>query len=145
MKQVWISLWFFAVIPIILIPSVFALSQEPAGELYEAGLFKKEADGDLEGAIQLFLKVIMEYPEDRDIGAKAQLQIGICYEKLRVKDASEAYQKVIDNYPGQEPEVTLARARLAALGYPVSPGMVVRERLTDVLHLGVGAEIVPQR
>ncbi|MCK4819529.1 tetratricopeptide repeat protein, partial [bacterium] len=92
-----------------------ALSQESAGELYEAALFKKEAEGDLQGAIQLFLKIITEYPENSNMAAKAQLQMGICYEKLGLRKARNAYQKVIDNYPGQTEEVRKAKEKLAVL------------------------------
>ena len=115
MKRVRLFLWFFVVTSIMFVPLREALSQESAGEVYEAGIFKKEGDGDLEGAIQLFLKVITEYPEDKQTGAKAQLQIGICYEKLRIRDALEAYQKVVDNYPEQQREVAIAKEGIARL------------------------------
>jgi Tol biopolymer transport system component len=115
MKRARIFLWFLVVTSTMFVPLREALSQESAGELYEAGLFKKEADGDLEGAIELFLKVITEYPEDKQTGAKAQLQIGICYEKLRARDALEAYQRVVDNYPEQQREVAIAKEGIARL------------------------------
>ena len=59
-----------------------ALSQQSAEEFYQAALLKKEAEGDLNGAIQLFQKVITTYPENTAIAAKAQLQVGLCYKKL---------------------------------------------------------------
>jgi hypothetical protein len=117
MNRAKIFLWCFLVILIIffIAPSQEALSQESAEQLYEAALFKKEAEGDLEGAIQLFQKIIAQYPENRKMSAKAQLQIGKCLEKLGLKEASTAYQKVIDNYPGQEEEVREARENLSLL------------------------------
>jgi len=90
-----------------------ALSQESAEQLYEAALFKKEADGDLQGAVQLFLKIITDFPDNRKIAAKAQLQIGICYEKLGLKQAQKAFQEVIDKYPEQTGEVKVAREKLS--------------------------------
>ncbi len=92
-----------------------ALSQESAEELYEAALFKKEAEGDLQGAIQLFLKIITKFPENRKMAAKAQLHIGLCFEKLGLKEAQNAFQKVIDNYPDRQEEVAIAKERIAAL------------------------------
>jgi hypothetical protein len=75
----------------LLIPLQEAFSQESADELYEAAVFKKEAEGDLQGAIQIFLKVIAKFPENRKVAAKAQLQIGICYEKLGLGEAQKAW------------------------------------------------------
>jgi len=92
-----------------------AFPQESAEQLYEEAIFKKEVDGDLEGAIQLFLKIFASFPEERELGAKAQLQIGMCYEKLGLDQAFKAYQKVVDDYPEQKEEVRLAREKIAIL------------------------------
>jgi Tol biopolymer transport system component len=96
-------------------PLKHAFSQESAEELYEAAIFKKDAEGDLQGAIQLFLKVIAKFPENRKVAAKAQFQIGICYEKLGLKEAEKAFQKVIDNYPEQADAVKMAKEKLSVL------------------------------
>jgi Tol biopolymer transport system component len=109
----WVFLTFLAVI--LLVSFQHALSQESAEELYEAAVFKKESDGDLNGAIQILLRLIKEFPENRKIAAKAQLQIGICYEKLGMTEALKAYQSVLNNYPNQAEEVNLAREKLASL------------------------------
>ncbi|MCK4645277.1 MAG: PD40 domain-containing protein [Candidatus Aminicenantes bacterium] len=92
-----------------------ALSQESAEQLYEAALFKKEAEGNLEGAIEIFRKIIAEFPENRKIAAKAQLQIGLCYEKLGLKEAQKAFQNVVDNYPEQTEMVNVAKQKLSRL------------------------------
>jgi Tol biopolymer transport system component len=112
-----IFLWLLGLVltAFFLVPMQEALSQESADELYEAAVFKKEAEGDLEGAIQIFLKVIAKFPESRKVAAKAQLQIGICYEKLGTKEAEKAFQKVIDNYPEQSEAVSEAKEKLAFL------------------------------
>ena len=90
-------------------------SQETAEGLYEAALLKKEAIGDLQGAIQLFQKILKQFPEKRDIAAKAQFQIGACYEKLGTAEAVKAYELVLKNYADQPDLVAAARERLAAL------------------------------
>ena len=92
-----------------------ALSQESAEQLYEAALFKKEAEGDLEGAIKILQKIIAEFPENRTMAAKAQFQIGLCYEKLGLKEAQKAFQKVVDNYPEQTEMVNVAKQKLSRL------------------------------
>ncbi len=95
-----------------------ALPQQSAEQLYEAALLKKNADGDLEGAIEIFRQILARFPEERNVAAKAQLQVGICYEKLgqkRTKLAQEAFQKVLDNYPGQTEVVKIAKEKLSVL------------------------------
>lgn len=117
MRRIKISILGLVILWIIFsfIPLKNALAQESAEELYEAAIFKKDAEGDLQGAIQLFLKVITKFPENRKAAAKAQLQIGICYEKLGLKEAEKAFQKVIDNYPEQAEAVKMAQEKLSVL------------------------------
>jgi Tol biopolymer transport system component len=95
-----------------------ASAQQSAEEMYEAAIFKKDADGDMEGAIRIFREIVDRFPNNVDISAKAQLQIGICYEKLgqkNTKQAQEAFQKVIDNFPTQSAEVKIAREKLSII------------------------------
>jgi len=93
-----------------------ALPQQSAEQLYEAALLKKNADGDLEGAIEIFRQIVARFPKERTVAAKAQLQIGMCYEKLgqeKTNLAQEAFQKVLDNYPGQIEVVKIAKEKLS--------------------------------
>ncbi len=90
-------------------------AQQSAEELYEAAILKKEADGDLEGAVKLFREILASFPDNRGIAAKAQLQIGMCHEKLGFEEALKAYKLVLKNYGDQAEAVSIARARLAAL------------------------------
>jgi Tol biopolymer transport system component len=117
MRRMKISIWVIVFLWIIFffIPPKDARSQESAEQLYEAAIFKKDTEGDLQGAVQLFLKVITKFPENRKVAAKAQLQVGICYEKLGLKDAQKAFQKVIDNYPEQADAVKMAQEKLDIL------------------------------
>jgi len=98
--------------------TVDALPQQSAEELFEAAVFKKDADGDLDGAIKIFSKILSQFPESKQIAAKAQLNIGLCYEKLGRQNATQAlqaFQKVIDNYPEQSEAVKAAREKLALI------------------------------
>jgi len=99
----------------LLLISNTASSQQTAGELFEKALYVEEAQGDLEKAIELYQKILKQFPENREIAAKAQLHIGICYEKLGLKKAQNAFQKVIDNFPERQEEVAIAKERIAAL------------------------------
>ncbi len=91
------------------------LGQRSVEELYESAVFEKESEGNLEAAIKLFQEIISRFPESRKVAAKAQLQIGICYEKLGLGEAQKAYQKVIESYPEQTEAVKIAKEKLAFL------------------------------
>jgi len=83
--------------------------------LFEKAKFTMETKGDLTGAINLFNDIIKKYPKEREYAAKSQLYIGLCYEKLGVKEAQKAYQKVVNSYPEQTEAVKAARDKLSAL------------------------------
>ncbi len=86
-------------------------------DLFQKALAKERAEGNLEEAIALYQKVIDE-TKDESLAAKAQLRIGICFEKLgkeKAKLAQEAFRKVVDNYPKQVQEVKVAREKLSSL------------------------------
>lgn len=90
-------------------------SQQTAGELFEKALYLEEAKGDLQKAIDLYQNILEQFPENREIAAKAQLHIGLCYEKLGLKEAPKAYQKVVDEYPEQKEAVKIAKEKLSVL------------------------------
>jgi len=69
----------------------------------------------LQKAIALYKRVIDEFPKNRDIAAKALLQIGQCQEKLGNLEARKSYEQLLRDYPDQAEPVAAARARLAAL------------------------------
>ncbi|MCJ7580868.1 MAG: tetratricopeptide repeat protein [Candidatus Aminicenantes bacterium] len=91
------------------------LGQQSVDELYESAVFEKESEGDLEAAIKLFQEIISRFPESRKVAAKAQLQIGMCYEMLGLKEAQKAYKDVVTNYPEQAEAVRMAREKLSRL------------------------------
>jgi Tol biopolymer transport system component len=100
---------------IVLLFLSFASSATQNGyDLFQKALAKERGEGNLEEAIALYKKVVAE-TKDESLAAKAQLRIGICYEKLGMKEARKAFQKVIDNYPGQTETVKVAKEKLALL------------------------------
>jgi Tol biopolymer transport system component len=95
-----------------------ARQADDPGVLLRAAIEKEEVEGDLQGAIELYKQIIAKYRENRAIAAKAQLRIGMCYEKLgqkKAKLAQEAFQKVISEYPGQRDIVKMAQEKLSSL------------------------------
>ena len=91
-----------------------SLALQNGYDLFQKALTKEHAEGNLEEAIALYHKVIEE-SKDESLAAKAQLRIGICYEKLGKQEAEKAYQKVIDNYPQQLDSVNVAKKKLSNL------------------------------
>ena len=89
--------------------------QESAKELFERALYLEETKGDLERAIEVYNRVVKEFPDERVTAANAQLHIGICFEKLGKTEAINAYQQVLNIYAVQAKQVAAARARLVAL------------------------------
>jgi Tol biopolymer transport system component len=89
--------------------------QQTAGELFEKALYVEEGQGDLQKAIGLYQDIVKRFPESREVAAKAQLHIGLCYEKLGLKEAEKAFQKVISDFPDQVEAVKTAREKLTLL------------------------------
>ena len=85
------------------------------GVLLRAAIEREEVDGDLQGAIDIYKQIITKHGDHRAIAAKAQLHIGLCYEKLGLKEAQKAFQNVIDNYPEQSESVKAAQEKLSLL------------------------------
>ena len=77
--------------------------------LFEKAKFTMETKGDLSGAIKLLNEIVKKYPDETEYAAKSQLYIGLCYEKLGLKEAQKAFQKVVDNYPDQTVAVNVAK------------------------------------
>jgi Tol biopolymer transport system component len=98
-----------------LILNAYLSAQQTAGELFQTALYMEEAEGDLQKAIELYRKILEQFPEEREVAVKAQLHIGLCYEKLGLKEAREAFEKVVENFPEQEEEVRIARQKLGRL------------------------------
>jgi len=89
--------------------------QQSAEQLFQSGLYKEEVEGDLHGAIQIHESILKEFPGNRSITAKALLQMGLCYEKLGVAGAQEAYRRLVQEFGDQPGVVQIARNRLEQL------------------------------
>ncbi|MGD2120430.1 MAG: tetratricopeptide repeat protein [Gemmatimonadota bacterium] len=101
---------------LILLTSASAgVGQETPQDRLQAGIYAEEVQGNLEEAITIYRSILRDYPENRAVGAKAQLHIGLCLEILGLNEAREAYQRVVEDYGEHREEVALARERLASL------------------------------
>lgn len=88
---------------------------QTANEQFAKATQLEEVKGELETAIEVYQTIIDKFSENRSIAAKAQLHIGLCYEKLGLKQAQKAYREVVNKYPDQQGEVTMAKERLSRL------------------------------
>src|SRR5579859_3827110 len=84
-------------------------------DLFQKALVKERAEGDLKGAIPMFQRVVSEAGANRELAAKALVEMGGCYEKLGQGEAQKAYERVLRDFADQSAEATEARTRLAAL------------------------------
>ena len=117
-------------------------AQQAADQLYEKALYLEEAKGQLQDAINIYNKIVETRDADQSVKAKALLHMGLCYEKLGMKEATKAYQRLVNTFPNQTEMVALANARLAALGGPGGErGLVTRRVLTDAS--GVDGVLTP--
>lgn len=104
----------FLVVLILLAAIGKSSAPQTSYDVFQKALVKEKAEGNLEEAIVLFQKVV-DKGDDESLAAQAQLHIGMCYEKLGLTKAREAYQKVIDRYPRQAEVVKAAKEKLALL------------------------------
>jgi Tol biopolymer transport system component len=100
-----------------------AQQADDPGVLLRAAIEKEEVEGDLQGAIDLYKKIIAKYGGNRSIASKAQLHIGFCYEKLGQAEAIKAYELVLKNYPDQSEVAStkIFEGALAAMSQSLSP------------------------
>jgi Tol biopolymer transport system component len=109
------KLFVFIVFILILAFASSASIQQSAEQLYQSGIYKEEVEGQLEKAIEIYQTIVKQFPGNREIAAKAQLHIGLCYEKLGLKEALKAFQKVVENYPEQAEAVKTAKEKLSLI------------------------------
>jgi len=99
-------------------PAIWAQS---ASDLMEQGVYSEETKGDLTGAVQLYQKVIAQAKEDRELAARAQYHLGVCFYKQNdFTDADTAFCAVVKDYSDQKDIAALARKYLAA-AHPLQP------------------------
>jgi Tol biopolymer transport system component len=101
------------VVAVVLLATLSAVSarQSSPQVLFEKALALEEVQGKVAEAIAVYEKVVSE-TSDKALAAQAQLHIGLCYERMGLEKARQAYEKVIKNYPGQAAAVAVAREKL---------------------------------
>lgn len=109
-KSVW-----FGVTGLLLTVALMGAFSQSGEDLFQKALRLERNEGKLMEAIELYNRVVEE-GGNKSLAAQAQLRIGLCYEMLgekNIKQAQEAFQKVVDNFPGQTDAVKIAQEKLS--------------------------------
>lgn len=112
---------------------------DPAQVLLEAAKKRAVVDGDLKAAIQQYGDIAASYGKsNRAAAATALVRMAECYAKLGDTESRQVYERVVKEYADQKEAVTMAQARLGALGRaPEARQSMVSRRLWS------GAEVGP--
>ena len=78
------------------------VNSQEAKQLFQQGMMLENGQGDLQGAIKIYEQVLADEDADNAVKAKAQLHIGLCYEKMGREEAIKAYELVVQNYQNYE-------------------------------------------
>ena len=95
--------------------TAFAQRAKEAETLFHRGVHFEEVRGELKEAIAVYEEIVKKYSENRPVTAQALYHLGLCYEKLGLKQATDAFQTIVEKYPEQTETVSLARGKLALL------------------------------
>ena len=93
-------------------PSVAA---QAGYDLFQRALVLERAEGRVEGALQLYRRIVVEYAQDRALVATALVQMARLHERVEHREAALDYLRVIEEYPDQLEAARHARRRLRAL------------------------------
>lgn len=97
-----------------LLAGVAAAGADSASDLLEQGIYSEQTKGDLDGAMQLYQKVIAESKSNQALAAQAEYHLGACYYKKQdFTNATATFESLIKDYPDQTNVVALARKYLA--------------------------------
>ncbi|MCC6738965.1 MAG: tetratricopeptide repeat protein [Planctomycetia bacterium] len=106
-----------------------ARAEDTAADEYARALDKENTDRDINGAMEIYKGIVKRHKDEEEIAAKAQYRIAECWEKLGVeRDAREAYEALVRDFPSQTALVDKAKERLAAMG-----GKPVEKKPEDVV------------
>ena len=125
---------FLTVVFVLLTGSVSAQDNKASASL-TAAIYEEEVTGNLNKAVELYLNILKNYPDDRPMAAKALYHLGLVNEKMGKQKASEYFTRLVNSYPDQTDMVVLAKIKLAELGDPGVTssirGLVTRRILED--------------
>ena len=105
----------YVLIAFLAIGGLTSLTAQEAEKLFQQGMMKEEAEGNLTEAIEIYSQLAEDASVDREIRANALMHVGICYEKLGKNKAQNTYQRLVTEYPDQTAIVAMAQKKLQLL------------------------------
>lgn len=122
-----------------------AAPEQSLRQVFERARLLEERNQDLALAIKLYEEVVSKAKEQRALAARAQLQIGLLYERLgRAAEAQRAFRAVVSDFTDQTDIVRQARGRItgAAPGEQ-GTGVVYRQIKFDGFEKSMSARLSP--
>ncbi len=121
-------------------------SAQTTSDLFEKAVYADETAGDLDKAIKLYGQVIAKTKKANSIAAEAQYRLGLCFEKQeKPKQAREAFQAVVDDFPQEAKFVTLAKKHLPGalelLPVPWKDGEQSHMRMKMASGMEIGTQV----
>src|SRR4030042_3445202 len=119
------------IIVLVFLTGYLAAQDNKASVQLAAAIYEEEVTGNLDKAVELYLDILKNYPDDRPVAAKTLYHLGLVNEKMGKQKANEYFTRLINNYPDQTEFVTLAKAKLTAPGGSgaISPTEVTMRRI----------------
>lgn len=91
---------------------VGAQSPRTAEVQMKAAQQKAEVEGDLQGAIEDYKKIVAGAGSNRALAAEALVRIAECHRKLGNSEAGHIYERIVRDFADQDSAVTIARQQL---------------------------------
>jgi hypothetical protein len=105
-----------ALLLVVVLAAGFAVeaAAQSAEDLFQQALRVERVSGNTEAAIELYAQVVMDYPAEREVVARALLQMGKAFEVLGRDGAREAYGRIVAEYADFDSVAREAAERIAA-------------------------------
>ena len=105
----------FLIIAVVLLAGSLSAQENKASVQLAAAIYEEEVTGNLDKAVELYLNILKNYPDDRPVAAKTLYHLGLVNEKMGKQKASEYFTRLVNTYPDQTEMVSLAKERLNRL------------------------------
>lgn len=100
------------IIALILLTGFVSAQDNKASVSLTAAIYEEEVTGNLDKAVRLYLGILKQYPDNREVGAKTLYHLGLVSEKMGQQKATEYFTQLVKNYPDQIEMVALAKEKL---------------------------------
>jgi len=140
--------WLAALLAVAVAP--MPVSAQATSDLFEKAVYAEETAGDWGEAIELYGQVIVKAKVTSSLAAEARYRQGLCFEKQeKPKQAREAFQAVLDDFPQEAKFVTLAKKHLPGaielLPVPWKDGEQMHYTMKMASGMEIGTEVASIR